>query len=1337
MKSSAQKRESRGLTVRTHRVLSAVAELSAQGSNPNNRQVADAAGITDQGQISKLLSRLEGHGLLQNTGGSAQGVAAHPPRRGAPARRRPSFYAKSTHDQGDTVKPQGTSAKQPHTATGIFATLRASVSVKGTGTPSSARLCVFVSLLTIAAAFALTATPALAARGHVFAGHFGGKGTGAGQFKEPSGVAVNEATGDVYVVDKGNNRVEYFSATGTYEGEFNGSGLNVNEGPGFPIGTYPGQFSEPEGIAVDNTCFLNEQKTGQPLSSTECEALDPSNGDVYVVDRGHEVVDKFGVTGNYVGQITEAEGSPLAQLAGVGVDTSGGLWVYGNVSNGFPGVVRYSYAVANEFVEIITLEAFYGSGFTRSAFAVSSENDLYTALGRVGGPETETRVSKYTGSGKLLSEEVDSEDSTAVAVETSSDDAYIDNASTVGRFSDKGTLLERLGAAQLTDDGGAGVGVSSSSETLYVADSIADVVDMYQPEMPSTPTVESESVSLVTGDSATFSAEVNPRSLSGEHATEYDFEYGSCASLSACATSGYEPVPGSEGTLAASFNVDTVAPFNVQGLAAGTVYHFRVVAHNKNGTVDGEDRTFTTQAAGGELVLPDGREWELVSPPDKHGALIDAIDSGHVTQAAADGSAISYLAASPTEAEPSGYTNLVQVLSMRGASGWASQDLTPPHVAATGDQEVQEYRAFSADLSSAALQPLGGFDPSLSPEASEQTAFLRSDYANGNTGSPCLIGCYRPLVTGAAGYANVPQGTHFGEEGACPPRLECGPRFAGATSDFSHIVLHSAAPLSSEGPGFYEWSAGKLALIAPAADVPELGYHNDIVRNAISADGSRVAWTTHGGHLFMTDVPLKETVQLDTVQPGASGANSGEHPVFEAASSDGSRVFFVDGQQLTPNSGAEPKGRDLYECEMVVTGGNLECKLSDLTPVYSGQSALVLNHVSGVSEDGAYVYFVADGVLASNTANGERAAQGTCRYQNSAALCNLYVAHYTGTSWETKLVAVLSGEDYPDWVRRRDEGNLEDMTARVSPNGHWLAFMSDRDLTGYDTRDAASGKPDEEVYLYDALSGKVVCASCDPTGARPVGVEFKNLEPGLDGARPWEENRWISASVPAWTSSGDAQYQSRYLSDSGRLFFNSSDALVSQDVNGTGDVYEYEPEGIEGPEGKVECSEGTSSGSDVYVPREHGCVALISSGSSPEESGFLDASETGGDVFFRTTAKLSPEDYDTNFDVYDAHECTQSSSCFPTVPATPPVCDTGDSCKAAPTPQPAIFGAPASATFSGAGDVAPQSKPAVVVKKKTVKCKRGFVKNNKSKCVKRKKSKRAKKSAHASRRASR
>ncbi len=62
------------LTHRTARVLEGIAELSGRGSDPSNREVANFAGVTDPGQISKLLRRLERLGLLVNTGaGHAKG----------------------------------------------------------------------------------------------------------------------------------------------------------------------------------------------------------------------------------------------------------------------------------------------------------------------------------------------------------------------------------------------------------------------------------------------------------------------------------------------------------------------------------------------------------------------------------------------------------------------------------------------------------------------------------------------------------------------------------------------------------------------------------------------------------------------------------------------------------------------------------------------------------------------------------------------------------------------------------------------------------------------------------------------------------------------------------------------------------------------------------------------------------------------------------------------------------------------------------------------------------------------------------------------------------------
>jgi AcrR family transcriptional regulator/DNA-binding MarR family transcriptional regulator len=55
------------LTYRTVRVLRAIAELPAV----SNREVAERAGIVDQGQISKILTRLEYQGLVVNRRGSS------------------------------------------------------------------------------------------------------------------------------------------------------------------------------------------------------------------------------------------------------------------------------------------------------------------------------------------------------------------------------------------------------------------------------------------------------------------------------------------------------------------------------------------------------------------------------------------------------------------------------------------------------------------------------------------------------------------------------------------------------------------------------------------------------------------------------------------------------------------------------------------------------------------------------------------------------------------------------------------------------------------------------------------------------------------------------------------------------------------------------------------------------------------------------------------------------------------------------------------------------------------------------------------------------------------
>ena len=485
--------------------------------------------------------------------------------------------------KGTPVNPTEHTAKTPSPKTGLFATLRACLHVTGSSAPpvgfdvspdsfaqrlspsytppsrSSRSLSrglgatLPVLLVMLAGVLVFAAAPTFAARGHAFGSAFGEKGSGNGQFEEPSGVAVSEASGDVYVVDKGNNRVEYFSASGTYLGQFNGSGLLLNEGKaagsgGLSTEIPTGRFSSPEGIAVDNSCQLHKPVLTEATTPT-CAEFDPSNGDVHVADIKHKVVDKFSPTGEYVGQLTQTPSGVFQELYGVALDARGQVFVLkGNELGGNGGdtvhgdVAQFDNGVINMFVADKELSGGEGFPFSGSVLAANSQDEFYVLEGYEGSGRF--FLTKHETDGELLFETEDTEHPTGLAVDLSSNELYVDHLGLITRFganwAPTDAPLESFGTGHLSS--GSGIGIGPKGQTIYVADSTADVVDMFVPEPPAAPTLGATSVSDGTAEGVTVQGELNPHGAS----TKYRLEYGRCATPITCSGSPYEastPVP--------------------------------------------------------------------------------------------------------------------------------------------------------------------------------------------------------------------------------------------------------------------------------------------------------------------------------------------------------------------------------------------------------------------------------------------------------------------------------------------------------------------------------------------------------------------------------------------------------------------------------------------------------------------------------------------------------------------------------------------------------------------------------------------------------------------------
>ena len=161
---------------------------------------------------------------------------------------------------------------------------------------------------------------------------WGSEGTGPGQFFRPEHADIDSA-GNIYVADKGNNRIQKFTSAGAFVTMWG------------TFGSGDGQFNNPQGVAVDGAGNVYVADTNNDriqkfdssgsfitkwVSDVAYDIAAASDGSIYVANRDDDIVQKFTSSGALVliiGGISGADPGQFRLPSGVAVDSAGNVYV--------------------------------------------------------------------------------------------------------------------------------------------------------------------------------------------------------------------------------------------------------------------------------------------------------------------------------------------------------------------------------------------------------------------------------------------------------------------------------------------------------------------------------------------------------------------------------------------------------------------------------------------------------------------------------------------------------------------------------------------------------------------------------------------------------------------------------------------------------------------------------------------------------------------------------------------------------------------------------------------------------------------------------------------------
>jgi hypothetical protein len=428
--------------------------------------------------------------------------------------------------------------------------------------PVGSNLMRVIVVSAIVLAFCGVCTDALAVEGHVPAE------PPFGSFANGTGIGVDQANGNVYVVDSSANEVHVFGVEGQAPV---GGGPSTVPGP-------PGGFNilEPSGPSA-------------------------ANGVVYVPDVRNNRVDKFalnasheyeflcefagfgGFTGSAClpngGSPTNSFGEPL----GTALDAAGDVYIadYGS------GQV-YEFNPAGE--DIAAFSGGFSSGeFGRPEYVtVAANGTIYvlTFSGRVVKLTRSSLIGPVEGSPVELKIAFGA---TGFAYDGLTGGLFVDVGSAIKQLDSNGGLVRTFGAGVLS--GAQGAAFNETTGDVYAVNGTA--VQRFKRVV--LPFAVTGAAKAVTHAAAELCGTVNPESTT--LAASYQFEYGT--------TTGYgEVAPASFVSVGTGESPQEVCA-TVEGLKAGSLYHYRIVATNSEGENQGSDETLNTPpAVAGLTTLP-------------------------------------------------------------------------------------------------------------------------------------------------------------------------------------------------------------------------------------------------------------------------------------------------------------------------------------------------------------------------------------------------------------------------------------------------------------------------------------------------------------------------------------------------------------------------------------------------------------------------------------------------------------------------------------------------------------------------------------------------------------